>query len=461
MQTTDTALRPDVPGYVLDTLLGAGAHAVVWRATAADEPGRPAVAVKIVRPGPDADRELAVLRAVAHPHVLGLHDAVALDDGRLALVTDLLDGGTLADVVAARGRLRPGEVVTVLVPLARALAALHAQGVQHGDLAPGNVLFDRDGRPALADLGTTRLTGEPRLEVYGTPGYVDPAVLTGTAPGPPSDVYGLAALGWLALTGSPPPSPPCRRPLAELVAGVPEALVAAVEAAVDPRPARRPAPLELARALHAAAPAQPVWRPGRAPAEGGLTHRVRVLPDPPARPARHRRERRPRRRALIALAAVLCAGGVAGVVLGANALAGRERSRSGPPHALADDRAAAAVVARLAALRAVALGDPEHARPTGAAPGSRAERADQQAVDALRAEGLRYSRLRLTPRQVHLVSSAGGRAVAHVVLDASAYDVVAAGHVVRHVAAARGTRATLDLTVVPGQGWRVVAVRPW
>jgi eukaryotic-like serine/threonine-protein kinase len=197
----------------------------------------------------------------------------------------------LAQLVAARGHLRPGEVVTVLAPLASTLAELHAAGIQHGDLAPGNVLFDVSGRPMLGDLGTVRITGEAREEQFGTPGYVDPVVVAGGAAGPASDVYGLGALAWFALTGSAPPGAVLRPPLDDVVPGLPPALVAAVEAALDPDPARRPDPASLARQVYDAAPAEPVWLVGSTPADGGLTRRIRQLAasDAGVVPPRHRR----------------------------------------------------------------------------------------------------------------------------------------------------------------------------
>ncbi|WP_460446919.1 serine/threonine-protein kinase, partial [Angustibacter aerolatus] len=239
---------PAIPGYEVGSPLGAGAGGTVWRATPCS--GGPALAAKLVRPGEAAGHELAALRAVRHPHVVGLRDVAVLDDGRWALLLDLIDGGSLASVVRARGHLLEGEVVNVLSPLALALHDLHDVGVQHGDVAPGNVLLGLDGRPVLSDLGTVRLTGLRRPEVFGTAGYVDPVVLAGEAPGPASDVYGLGAMAWFALTGAPPPAPPLRRPLAELVPTVSPALLAVDERAVDADPARRPAPAELARALH-------------------------------------------------------------------------------------------------------------------------------------------------------------------------------------------------------------------
>ena len=470
---------PDVPGYRLGAPLGTGAGGQVWSATD-DSGGR--FAVKVVERGPDAERELAVLRAVRHEHVVSWRDAVPLAGGLLALVTDLLDGGTLAQVVAARGRLTPGEVVTVVAPLAQAVADLHAQGIQHGDLAPGNVLFDGVGKPVLADLGTVRVTGLPRDEEFGTAGYVDPVVLTGGPGGPASDVYGLGALAWFALCGAPPDAVPYRPPLRDLVPAAGERLTEAVEAALAADPETRPAPGEHAGALHAAAPATPVWRAGLAPADGGLTHRVRVLTADDGAPhqPRHRRERarrlhgrRPRRRT------VLVSGLTAGLLACAAAVwawhPGQPAQAAALPAAgvnsvtrpVDDVRAITLraedvrpVVRALARARAAALASPEAgpAPDTGSQPDSTAAEEDARNLAALRAAGVRYHGLQLTPRSVRLVSSRPGRAVVDVVLDASAYDVVdAGGSVVRRVPAARGAPTRLTL-VGTGDGWRVSAV---
>jgi hypothetical protein len=292
-----------VPGYEVLALLGAGGSGQVWRArgdgTRLQAPSHD-VALKVVPGGEEAERELAVLRELRHEHVVSLLDSVALPEGRIALALRLVEGGTLAQLVAARGHLRAGEVVTVVAPLASTVAQLHAKGIQHGDLAPGNVLFDDEGRPLLGDLGTVRITGAAREEQFGTPGYVDPVVVAGGAGGPASDVYGLGALAWFALTGRTPPSALTRVPLGDVVPGLPAGLVEAVDEALDPDPLRRPDPASLARRIYDAAAPEPVWLVGLAPADGGLTHRIRRLAaadaDPIQPPARHRarRERRAR-----------------------------------------------------------------------------------------------------------------------------------------------------------------------
>src|SRR3712207_4321959 len=182
---------PVVPGYTLETLLGRGGSGEVWRAV--PRAGGPAVAVKLLVAG-DAERqarEAALLGSLDHPHLVRLHEVVHQPrrggPPRVALVLDLLTGGSLADLLARRGRLRPGEVVTAVAPVAAALAHVHGEGVVPGDLSPGNIVFPGEGRPVLTDLGVARVVGE---EARGrvTPAYVDPVVARGGAPGPSSDV---------------------------------------------------------------------------------------------------------------------------------------------------------------------------------------------------------------------------------------------------------------------------------
>ncbi|MGY1748030.1 protein kinase domain-containing protein [Modestobacter sp. SYSU DS0511] len=201
------AAAPVVPGYVLEELLGRGGSGQVWRARPRN--GGEPVAVKVLLRGdPERqEREARLLAELDHPHLVRLHRVVRREvrggPAEVSLVLDLLAGGSLAALLARRGRLRPGEVVTTVAPVAAALAQAHERGVVHGDLSPGNVLFTAEGRPVLTDLGTARLVGDTaRAEV--TPPYVDPVVARGGAPGPASDVFGVAAAAFHALTGVAP-----------------------------------------------------------------------------------------------------------------------------------------------------------------------------------------------------------------------------------------------------------------
>lgn len=266
----------EVPGYDVGQMLGFGGRGEVWR-------GRSRVtgeyvALKRLRPGSDpaavADlhREAAVLAGVSSPHVLRVRDVVGE-----VLVLDLCEGGSLAALLRARGRLEPGEVVTVAAPLAQALAAVHAGGLVHGDVTPSNVLLTADGMPVLSDFGSARVAGAPG-DVEGTAEYVDPAVAAGGAPGPASDVWALGALCHHLLAGSPPHEGGTveevldaglaggRAPLGLLAPRVPRALVAVVEAALVREPAARPSAVALAAALQRACPARPVLLQATGPA---------------------------------------------------------------------------------------------------------------------------------------------------------------------------------------------------
>jgi len=204
---TTPSAAPVVPGYVLEELLGRGGSGQVWRAR--PRSGGEPVAIKVlVRGDPERqEREAVLLGELDHPHLVRLREVVRREvrdrPAQVSLVLDLLAGGSLAALLARRGRLRPGEVVTTVAPVAAALAHAHERGVVHGDLSPGNVVFTAEGRPVLTDLGTARLVGDTvRAEV--TPAYVDPVVARGGAPGPASDVFGVAAAAFHALTGIAP-----------------------------------------------------------------------------------------------------------------------------------------------------------------------------------------------------------------------------------------------------------------
>jgi serine/threonine protein kinase len=201
----DPGRRP-VPGYLVEELAGVGATGEVWRARRRDTGDVVALKRIVVHDAGvlrAARSEAALLAAFDHPHILRLHELL-VQDGEAVLVLEFAEGGSLAEVLAHRGKLSAGEVVTIIAPIASALAAAHAEGVIHGDVSPANILFTADGRPLLADLGVARLIGVDGGAVRATPGYLDPLVAAGGAPGPHSDVFMLAAVAWHALTGAPP-----------------------------------------------------------------------------------------------------------------------------------------------------------------------------------------------------------------------------------------------------------------
>lgn len=303
---------PQIPGYALTGRLGAGATATVWRGHRLAD-ALP-VAVKVIEPVggrvAEALREAGLLAQVRHQHVIHLYDVLPLPDAdagqpAVALVTQLAGGGSLAQVLTRRRLLSPGELVTVLQPLAGALADLHQRGVVHGDVSTGNIVFREDGMPLLADLGTARIAGEDRLRGVGTgagDGMVAPEVVEGFPATRESDVYQLGALARLCLVGEVPGPGFDRQALAQVAPELPELLVDLVERCMAGAPEDRPDAEELAVALHAVASPEPVEVAPDADSAHGLTQRLRQVAQedeaargacgqPGAQPGAHRPER--------------------------------------------------------------------------------------------------------------------------------------------------------------------------
>ena len=145
-----------------------------------------------------------VARLSAHPHVVTVYTAGRSAVGQPYLVTEYLDGGSLADVIA-NGRVDAQDVATIGVAVAGALAAAHDLGILHRDVKPGNVLLAHDGRIKLGDFGIARLlVGQSAAttdQIAFTPEHVAPEILRNEPEGPWSDVYGLASTLATALVG--------------------------------------------------------------------------------------------------------------------------------------------------------------------------------------------------------------------------------------------------------------------
>ncbi len=193
-------------GYQAVELLGSGGTGEVWRARVRESGEE--VALKRLRPGAQpADRallrrEASALVAVRHRHIVDLREVLATGDG-LVLVLELAQGGDVAALLQQRGTLTVPEIVAVLEPVARGLAAAHAAGMVHGDVSAANILLRADGTPVLGDLGTARLMGRSRDRTLVTCAYADPYVAAGAEPDPAADLFGLAAVGWHMATGRP------------------------------------------------------------------------------------------------------------------------------------------------------------------------------------------------------------------------------------------------------------------
>lgn len=203
--------------YRLRRLIGSGAMGAVWEAV--DERlGRP-VAVKqlLVPPGLDAARsEQARQRAMRegriaarlqHPHAVAVYDVV-VDDGLPVLVMEYVPSRSLADLLAAHGRLEPAAAARIGAQAASALAAAHAAGIVHRDVKPGNVLIADGDTAKISDFGISHASGDVALTqtgmFAGTPAFLAPEVAQGHPATPSSDVFSLGATLYATVEGRPP-----------------------------------------------------------------------------------------------------------------------------------------------------------------------------------------------------------------------------------------------------------------
>ncbi|WP_442914424.1 protein kinase domain-containing protein [Kribbella sp. NBC_00709] len=145
----------DLTGYSLRRQLGSGSAGTTWQVRDRGS-GRNAVLKRIpIHAVPDPRRlreDLSMLSRVRHPHLTRLIDVRETEtETELLVISQYIVAGSLARLLARRGPLTRGELVTLLVPLAEAVDYLHRSRLTHGAITPNNVLLDADGRPVLAD----------------------------------------------------------------------------------------------------------------------------------------------------------------------------------------------------------------------------------------------------------------------------------------------------------------------
>ena len=197
--------------YRLQDRLGEGGMGVVHLAR--DPEGRP-VAVKVLHPlgteGVNARRRLAreveTMRRVRSPYVAEVLDADVTGEYPY-IVTRFVSGPTLEEMVRGRGPLSGQGLRRLAHGMAEALTAIHAAGVVHRDLKPGNVMLT-DDRPIVIDFGIAQTGDATRLTqtglVMGTPGYLAPEVIEGQPSSPASDIHSWGSTMAFAATGHLP-----------------------------------------------------------------------------------------------------------------------------------------------------------------------------------------------------------------------------------------------------------------
>ena len=152
--------------------------------------------------------EALVAMKLTHQNIVTLR-AFEENNGNPFLVMDYIDGETLDDYLADKGKLGEDEVIRVLRPIAAALDYAHGEGVVHRDVKPANVMIRKDGHPFILDFGIAREIQETLTRVTGklssgTLLYMSPEQLRGQPPKAAQDVDSYAAMAYECLKGEPP-----------------------------------------------------------------------------------------------------------------------------------------------------------------------------------------------------------------------------------------------------------------
>jgi serine/threonine-protein kinase len=199
--------------YRVDTMIATGGMSAVYRGLdlRLDRP----VACKVMDSRYAGDHQFLTrfqreARAVARlkdPGLVAVYDQ-GIDGQHPFLVMELVEGGTLRELLRERGPMPPHAVAAVLGPVLGGLAVAHRAGLVHRDIKPENVLISDDGEVKIADFGLVRAVAEAKITstsvILGTAAYLSPEqVATGDA-GPRSDVYAVGVMAYELLTGATP-----------------------------------------------------------------------------------------------------------------------------------------------------------------------------------------------------------------------------------------------------------------
>ena len=249
VEDTAAAAMPSSDLQVLEKL-GRGSQAVVFKCRQISMDRIVAAKILLARSARDADarerfiREARQAANLAHPNIVTIHQIMPFKarsssgDETLdsyCIVMEYIDGGTVAELLAARKRFDPAEAACIIRPVAEALAFAHKRGIIHRDIKPGNILLTEGGLVKLADLGLAMAISTDAIEpvagatggvrtspdapasgsgvagssvpgrTYGTPYYIAPEQVRGDADVDfRADLYSLAATFYEMVAGVPP-----------------------------------------------------------------------------------------------------------------------------------------------------------------------------------------------------------------------------------------------------------------
>ena len=196
--------------YSIDRVLGRGGMGIVYLAREVHLDRM--VAIKLLPPGRAEDpqvrsgflREARLAAKLSHPNIIPIH-SVEEREGFVFYVMAFVDGETLTERVRTRGPLTGSEGSRVLREAAWALAYAHAQDLVHRDVKPDNILLESaTQRVLIADFGIAAAASDGGGAISGTPEFMSPEQVLGGRIDGRSDLYGLGATAYFALSGRLP-----------------------------------------------------------------------------------------------------------------------------------------------------------------------------------------------------------------------------------------------------------------
>lgn len=151
--------------------------------------------------------EARTVARLKDPGLVAVYDQ-GLDERHPFLVMELVEGGTLRELLTERGPMPPHAVAAVLRPVLGGLAAAHHAGLVHRDVKPENVLISDDGEVKIADFGLVRAVAAAGITsasvILGTAAYLSPEQVRDGNATPRSDVYAVGIMAYELLTGHAP-----------------------------------------------------------------------------------------------------------------------------------------------------------------------------------------------------------------------------------------------------------------
>ncbi|EQC31047.1 CAMK/CAMK1 protein kinase [Saprolegnia diclina VS20] len=189
--------------YVMMGEIGEGSFSVVRKGV--DRMTAEVCAIKCSKHTPSLLEEVAILKLVSHPNIVGLHGVYKTDD-MFYIVMDYMADGDLCDRLIQMTRFPEDDVRRIIAQVASAIQHIHALNIIHRDIKPENILLHKDS-VKLADFGLAKRILDPTMQFQkgcGTPEYAAPELLYGRPYGTQSDLFSLGVVTYVLLFGAFP-----------------------------------------------------------------------------------------------------------------------------------------------------------------------------------------------------------------------------------------------------------------